>query len=139
MEILDDLKDCWQRQRSIRKVLRIFGANSKEEITQPLGDMPDEKAMALVLNWLAYHAENEKQIELRMSEPKEQKVYAVGLTLRNSAIYVQYVRDASELLNKTLHFWDFSITYQTLSVKVIESSVERADAIHFLEANNASK
>jgi len=25
---------------------------------QPLGKMPVEKAMALVLNWLAWHAEN---------------------------------------------------------------------------------
>jgi len=135
MEMLDDLKDCWKTQRSIRKALRIFGANSKGAIMQPLGKMPVEKAMAMVLNWLAWHGENGQQIELRMPEPKEQKVYAVGLALRNSAIYVQYVRDAPELINKTLHQWDLMTTYQTLTVKEIAGSAERADVLNMLEVD----
>jgi len=72
-----------------------------------------------------------------MPEPKEQKVYAVGLALRNSAIYVQYVRDTPELINKTLHQWDLMTTYQPLTVKETADSAEKADVLNMLEVDRA--
>jgi len=139
MELISDLKEGCQTRRSIRETLRIFGANSKKEITQPLGNMPVEQAMTLVLNWLTLHAKNGHAVELRMFELQEQKAYATGLLLKNNAIYVQYVRDAPELINKILHYWDPSITYQTLSTKEIKNSVEYAYAINNLGDCDESK
>jgi len=40
---------------------------------QPLGKMPVEKAMALVLNWLAWHAENGQQLNFECLNLKNKK------------------------------------------------------------------
>ena len=61
--------------------------------------------------------------------------YIVGLFLRNSSIYVEYIRDAPELVNKVLHHWNLNNTYQTLSVQAIEDSVERAIILNLLDVN----
>ena len=139
MELISNLKEACQTQRSIRKTFRIFGTNSKKEITQPLGNIPAEQAMALMLNWLILHAENGHAVELRMCELKEQKIYAIGSLLKNNGIYVQYVQDVPELINKILHYWDPSVTYQTLSIKEIKNSVEYADAINHIDDCSESK
>jgi len=131
MGLIEDLKASCQTQRSIRTVLRIFGA-TREETRQPLDKLSDEKARALVQNWLAWYGEREKQIELRMVEPKERTVYTVGPSLIKSAIYVRYVRNAPELVNKMLHHWNSTITYKTLSVEDIEDSVKREDILNML-------
>ena len=88
--------------------------------------------MALVLSWLAWHVEKGEQIELRLDEPKEPTVYVVGLLLKRGAIYVQYVRAAPKLLNKVLHHWYCTTTYQTMSVQDIKDSVENPDILNML-------
>jgi len=56
------------------------------------------------------HTKNGYEIELRISEPEEQKIYAIGLLLKNNTIYVQCVREAPELIDGTLHYWDPLVT-----------------------------
>jgi len=132
MELIENLKESCQEQRNIKSTFWIVGVADREETKQPLSDLTDTKAMALVLNWLAWHGENGKQIELRLAEPQEPTVYALGLLLQKNAIYVQYVRNTPELLNKMLHHWYYSITYQILSVQDIKNSVENADIVNML-------
>jgi len=132
MEIIEYLKESCQEQHDIKSILRIFGAANKEQNKQPLSALTNTKAMALTLNWLAWHGENGKQIELRLVETKEQIVYTVGLVLRKDGIYVQYVRSVPELVDKMLHHWHYTTTYQTLSVEDIKDSVENADILNML-------
>jgi len=126
------LKEKCHTQHSVRKALRIYGAINDDVLTQPLATMPPEQVIRLVLNWLSLHAENVHTIELRIPVPKEQKVYESGLLLKHSAIYVTYVHAAPELIGKTLHCWNLPVTYRTLTLKEIQSSVDRANAMNIL-------
>jgi len=55
------------------------------------------------------------------------------LILQKGAIYVRYVHNAPELVNKMLHHWNSRLTYQTLSVQDVEDSVGRADILNMLD------
>ena len=132
MKLIRILNEKFHTQCSVRKALRIYWASNNDELTQPLATMPSEQVITLVLNWLTIHAKNGHKIELRISEPEEQKIYASGLLLKHNAIYVQYVYDAPELIGKTLHYWDLPVTCQTLTLKEIQNSVDRANAINLL-------
>jgi len=71
-------------------------------------------------------------MQIRIFEPEEHKIYTSSLLLKHNATYAHNVRDAPELIGKTLHYWDLPVTYQTLSLKEMQSSVERANAINLL-------
>lgn len=131
MEWTETLKENCQKQCSIKWILRIFGTASKEEVKCPSSTLTNKKAMAVILNWLAWHGESEKQIELRMVEPWKQTY--MQLILQKGAIYVRYVHNAPELVNKMLHHWNSRLTYQTLSVQDVEDSVGRADILNMLD------
>jgi len=132
MELIRILKEKCHAQHSVRKALRIYGASNDDVLTQPLATMPPEQVIKLVLNWLTLHAKNGHKTELRMPVPEEQKVYESGLLLKHNAIYVKYIHAAPELIAKTLHYWNLPVTYQTLTLKEIQSSVDRANAINLL-------
>jgi len=132
MELIETLQEHCQKKCSIKSILKIFVTASKEETTCPLNILTNDKAMALMLNWLAWHGKSKEQIELRIAEPEKQTVYAVGIRLRKNVIYVRYVHNTPELVNKRLHHWYYTSTYQTLSVQDIKDSVENADILNML-------
>jgi len=137
MNLIQELKEHCHKRRSIRKLIRIFGVRKKEELTHALNEMTDEQVMALVLHWLVWHAEDGHKIELRMFDVEEQKVYAIGLTLMNNGIYVQGIREASELINQIMHDWNVTTTYQTLTIQETKASVTRADVLNSLVNEDA--
>jgi len=89
MELIEYLKESYKKQRNIKPTIRIFGIVNREENQQPLCTLTKIKAITLVLSWLVWHGENGKQVELRLTERKEQTVYEVGLLLRNGAMSVR--------------------------------------------------
>jgi len=50
-------KQCKMRQ-SVRKALLIFGVEKLDTLKQPLATMTPERAVLLVVSWLAINAEN---------------------------------------------------------------------------------
>jgi len=93
--------------------------------------MPAEQAMAQVLNWLLWHLENGKNVEIRLPEPREQTVYVVELQRsKKHGLYVTHMQSVPELFGKVLHHWNIAVTYQTLSVKEIKISIECADTLN---------
>jgi len=129
MKLITNSKESCQKQENVKPTLRIFGVVNEEENMQPLHALTNEKAVTLVLRWLAWHEKEGEQLELRLVEPKEQAVYVIGLLLRKNAICVKYVRNTPELFNKILHHWYYTITYPTLVVQDIKNSVGNADIL----------
>jgi len=57
---------------------------------------------------------------------------SVTLRLKDNTIYVRPVKVAPGLIGKMLHQWNLQVTYQTLTLEEIQSSVNRADATNLL-------
>jgi len=132
MELINILKEYRGTRRSVRNALRIYGADNDEMLTQPLATMLPNRAIRLVINWLMTNAEAGHQIELRLFEPSEQKIYISNLEMENGGIYVRGMSEKPVLTNEILYIWEPSITYQTLTVEEIKQSVKRADAAKLL-------
>jgi len=72
MELIKVLEAISFSKRCGRKQLRRYGIN--DELKQPLGEISQDKAIRIVMNWLTLNTRNGHKLELRISVPEEQMV-----------------------------------------------------------------
>jgi len=132
MELIRILQEHCGKRRSVRKALRMYGADNDDMFTQPLATMLPNRAIRLVTNWLMINAETGDKVDLRILEPSEQKVYMSDLAVQKTGVYVQRMREVPMSTNEILHIWEPSVNYQTLTLEEIQLSIERAEAAKLL-------
>jgi len=100
MEIIRVLKEGRKTRTSVRRKLRRYGISNEAEFTQPLADMQPEKALMVMVSWLALNAKSEHNIRLRVKVPEEQTVYTCVLHIRKGIMYAQHVYATPRLMGK---------------------------------------
>jgi len=134
MSSIAKLQTCWKKRLSICNALRIYAVQRKEDIKQSLSDFSDEQVNAQILNWIMWCMESDRQVEIRLSDNREQTVYDVTLAkTKYHGIRVQNFKSVPEIFDKLLYHWNVGITYECLSIETIQNSSENADILNGVE------
>lgn len=127
MEWVRALQKSHELKTRGRQYLRRYGLANEAEAAQPLAKMEPGKATGLILNWLTLNPSDNGSLELRIKTDEEQMVYKGKIYFNRKAMSIRQVKQAPELIGKTLHQWDEQVSYDTLTMEAIIRSIQMAD------------
>jgi len=132
MTFIELLKKYDNDLKSVRKLLSRFSVTRWSNFSEPLMKLHDEEVIALLFDWIIHNLKNYNKITLRILEDHTKDVYEMTLQHRGG-LYITEIRLCEELKGKMLYYWNEEITYNNLTVPVIEKSIKLADYCNWLK------
>lgn len=134
MNLIWELQKRQQERRSVKNILERIGISDAVRNGKPLVLMSNEEITKAILKWLVCKSVEGHTYEVRFCIQERQTVYITYIAKRRGMLLARRTKQKPELFRQPLYCWNSETNFNTLTIKELQRSVTRADAISHLTA-----